>query len=487
MSKFVLLMLIFVSACSSVNQNGFRQPASNDEPGFGTVSQEERQRVRSALMAAEKDGGWTGGGGDGVACFGSKGDARSALNEKGALVPSAYAKIKELYVREYWEFKNHKYASGNKSIGGSFHFIEPVKGQDADKFFDDSMYIVQQLHPFLAARLTDAKKLMGPDARTYLENPLPYKLHDVGEVKVNIPDNCVAVQFAIRYAKSNPGHRPKVFIDIDKKLWDLLLKKNSQKIGVINQTLLEIHEAFYLLAVELGHYNSQSARNMSAFLLSFEIQKSIFSSTEAPFFFGLVLYQLGYRQFVKLFLEDLKRTDPEIFRKLQMQQIYTSLMNKYYRAALDHALFWRPQIALNYDPKAPQFDLSKSPDEIVAEREKAGLRIDALLDPDTQYWLARFGALEAFSQPRTRDYPYSLPNDEAFMYITTMLKGMGRVSRVAFQSLLVNSDRSAMQNSCEQIRIFNQNDLGPRGKFAFDHIYGELGPRALRYCRDQGY
>jgi hypothetical protein len=78
---------------------------------------------------------------------------------------------------------------------------------------------------------------------------------------------CYYAQIARRFSQYWPGAVPEVFVDYDQGLFSLL-GNHGPEYGVVHQAALILHEALYLMRIELGQSYSEPIVRLTSYLLS---------------------------------------------------------------------------------------------------------------------------------------------------------------------------------------------------------------------------
>lgn len=209
------------------------------------------------------NGGWSGGGGTGIACWRNTEDARKAQYARAQNFPlpkELYERIITLEVTEFWENHDKK-------------FVQPLLNETSDGYLNRILnFYFSNILPSFKTKLEQAllqidlseKKLSIGQHLIQIEDTGPIKNY----TKKEITDYCSVVQIAIRYARTINGLvESKLLLDIGLYnklgLRDGVLRREEQ---VINKALLQLHESLYLLGYSLNQSTSEKVRSMSSYL-----------------------------------------------------------------------------------------------------------------------------------------------------------------------------------------------------------------------------
>lgn len=257
------------------------------------------------------------GGGNGIACFEPGIIGTNALDIHGVLKPEYREKIKHLYLVDYWELDRLD------------DYFKPKDGEDPKNFLlrilnEHWLEIDQEL----INKLVYFIKLVEVPSKPNLDEKikgLVRVIHDYKKIAKPIPINCVVVGIFNRYIKSNNQNYPKFSIQGDFDLYEKLLTLNDPQVGILNQALLILHEAIYIIGSELGMSTSYSVRSLSrVFLLKTDLETLKNLDYSPTLSLKILLDELGFDLHTLLFPEEFK-TDPkqksrqESYRTLQLK------------------------------------------------------------------------------------------------------------------------------------------------------------------------
>jgi hypothetical protein len=96
-----------------------------------------------------------------------------------------------------------------------------------------------------------------------------FELTDIPDLKAHLPEKCVRLPIVNRHSKSEWGFEPDACFESDPRLYSLLGQgEDNPKKRILEQAMLILHEALYLVGSELGHGNSVGSRLLAAKLLT---------------------------------------------------------------------------------------------------------------------------------------------------------------------------------------------------------------------------
>lgn len=253
-----------------------------------------RAEVRSSLDRRTRiaAGGWTGSGGGGLACFADAKTAENAVDESGRLKPEMRPLVTRVILLDLWE------------MGVQYGWEAPRQAEDANAYLTRVLdaHLSADM-PYFLAKLRDALKVVGVNWED--QGALPLIL-DAGDLERPVPADCRLVQLVIRYVKSDPGHRPEIFIDVDRDLISRMENGPSWADSRLFGAGLRLHEALWTVGVEFGMPDSKPARQLTAGLMSMNIAGAIAIrpiETRKGLWISY-LYGLGFRDFFSLFWKE---------------------------------------------------------------------------------------------------------------------------------------------------------------------------------------
>ncbi|MGZ3768654.1 MAG: hypothetical protein ACXVCP_10980 [Bdellovibrio sp.] len=265
---------------------------------------EQLERNRTKII---QEGGWSGGGGSGVSCFKDPKDAalaRQAWEHAVPISPDLVKKIISLKVTDYWETENE------------IEYEIPYPGETVDSYLLRVLSPLQRISPTIWRRLHNKLQSIFLDAHLSQVSLTPY--NDLGKIESAQKDpHCAFVQIAHRVSKLGPDGKTQEFtLVVDKNLLAILKTKSGKTSaeGLINQALLKLHEAIYLLGSETGQLTSEKTRLLSRMFLiqgfwkRFEEGASIDGPNAAG---GSLIYlfsMIGFGDIVSLYSENLTGT-----------------------------------------------------------------------------------------------------------------------------------------------------------------------------------
>ena len=293
----------------------FGSQNSLTSPQTGCEAEPAKPNPIILAMGGDNSGG---GGGSGVACFANENDAELARAARASGQPfprHLLSKIVDLETTDHWELR------GNE-------FIEPEPNETSvtylERFIKDYL---DSASPLFAKKLRNAlvrlklDKGLATDLTGHLK-----PIADTGSVLGLDQKNghCALVQIAVRRARTDKNGKIEAVVGIDQDLFNLLGMKNSsisRKDQVINQAMLRLHEAIYLLGYGLGHKTSEQSRLLTGVFFSKQLYSVI---SEFPTWKKLpekaklagatvfLLNQLGFGDFVVVEAQNISPTKKEL-------------------------------------------------------------------------------------------------------------------------------------------------------------------------------
>ena len=237
--------------------------------------------IQSPTTLTRAEGGWSGGGGTGVACWANISEAKQAQSARAKSLPlpkHLYDSITTLEVTDFWERREK-------------NFLPPFANETSDMYLQRILNLY-----FLKAAPSFKEKLEQALFQLELsEKKLPAEvlflapIEDTGPI-MNYTENstenhCSVVQIATRYARTiNNVVETELFLDHELfnklGLRDGILNKQAQ---VINQALLRLHEALYLLGYSINQNTSEKVRSMSSYLVLQESYDTLVSIADKTY------------------------------------------------------------------------------------------------------------------------------------------------------------------------------------------------------------
>jgi hypothetical protein len=277
-----------------------------------------------------KKGGWSGGGGTGIACFTTKEMAEKAKSARAQSLPLSKQlldSITQLYATEVWEWSLQS-------------FVVPENGETSDAYLDRILKsLLESVSPSFYLKLKQALDRTRFD-NTNIANYQSQveSTEDTGPVRrmgangLNASETCTLVQIATRYARTQADGKIEAVIEINKGLYEKLgfsteaiWPEGSQ---IVNQAALKLHEALYLLGYGLNHQTSESVRSMVATLLhrDFLMQDHLLKHKHLRFISRdkiiHILFQNGFGDFPFLETENISS------QKALLRQAYAKYENR---------------------------------------------------------------------------------------------------------------------------------------------------------------
>ncbi|MCM2323714.1 MAG: hypothetical protein NDJ90_10680 [Oligoflexia bacterium] len=216
---------------------------------------------------ASADGGVSDGGGTGLACFETREEALSALDENGALKRGYRARIRSLDTTDAVEYET--------VYGG---FSTPLPGDSALTYL--SRIIETRVKPFspgFAEKLKKAITLADPKAWNSgpgRDGEKVVLLNDLGDSfplrqALRERPDCAVVPLINRRDINTGELWPRVKVTHDPALLAIMRTAGKSRFGsTLNEGILILHEALYILATKMGHRTSERTRDLAAILLS---------------------------------------------------------------------------------------------------------------------------------------------------------------------------------------------------------------------------
>jgi hypothetical protein len=280
---------------------------------FPNKSQIENQSGREGDSAPSlQAGGWSSGGGTGIACWQDPQDAlaaREARTRQRPLPKNLYARIKTLFVTDYWEYRTEKFSRPLPSEN-SVAYMNRI----FDLFFGTASPSFKLSFEQALARVQLSNETDLPEDSQGL---LP--IEDTGPIqgfKSEGSDGfCAVVQIASRHSRTSSAGNLEAKVYLDHELYNKLGLKDgvlSLETQIINQSILRTHEALYLLGYSLDQKTSEKTRVMSSFLFlqeSYELLTRILNKTYAiapdqselsglqKYAIVMILYHHGFGEF----------------------------------------------------------------------------------------------------------------------------------------------------------------------------------------------
>lgn len=212
--------------------------------------------IATASTAFAKDGWGSSGGGSGVACFVTEGQAKEAsetLESGKPLTPTMLKNIKSLVTLDYWEWqKSGKYS------------LMAFKATEFKAMVQETEYTLTNLTPLFVYRMQQAGEIID-----YPKWEADRNLSRVFDAKprFEIPKTCVQVQLIERLSNNNNkfGQGPL------EKFPEVLLKYNPDFFALLNplnKAILVVHEKMYLIGQSAGINTSDRIRSMVMIIFS---------------------------------------------------------------------------------------------------------------------------------------------------------------------------------------------------------------------------
>jgi hypothetical protein len=257
-------------------------------------------------------GGWgSSGGGSGIACFKNVAASIAAavfIKNNQSLTPELMAQIESVKTLEYWEWEQDP----------TFKLASLQAQNLADAILEIHKRIAY-LVPLFAYRLEQSGDLIQFTNWKH-DDKLPRILD--AKPAFSIPSLCQQIQIAARYTKENfespngPSKKiPKVRVDVNIELFN--------KMDLLNQTFLVLHEQIYLLGQSLGHKNSDDIRILVTEFFSEGYDKASPVSKLRYFLKEKLIATLG--DYVNYFGEDLTPNGEPFTQEARLKSFYIML------------------------------------------------------------------------------------------------------------------------------------------------------------------
>lgn len=199
------------------------------------------------------------GGGGGMACFTNNQDADAAIGMDGRVQSGQENRIARLFVFDA--------LYDGRIRTGFFPVLNAETGSSYLMRILNSE--IRRANPQIAQKLAVAIAAVDP-SKWLNRSSLP-RYNDTGAQN---PDGSLQgcpvsryVQLVVRYERSKSGRLPDIVVDADYALLARMHATQSFEQAVINEALLILHEALYLIAVENGNWASERVRILAGDLL----------------------------------------------------------------------------------------------------------------------------------------------------------------------------------------------------------------------------
>ncbi len=323
-------------------KNFFR---SGEQAGSEIQNQEDLQSLlKNAGPQARADGGWSGGGGGGIECdgrvytldyfehkdrlrfFQPENFVETIVNNKIRSNPKLIEK-RELLLAEARKVKLNTHSFLQQNVVSRMRFISPI----------------------LTERLAKALEVVSKSGWQLVDSLPLY--NDVGSAIY--PKGCKPVQLAIRFQQKIPNSLPRTVVYVDRTNLEKMLKTLPPQEAFINLALLVLHEATYLLGMDMGQDNSNQARKITASLLSKDFYEtlemngywsaSIYDRLSEFDFFSILFSYEKTTSFENAHLAKRNRLRLEAFKKIQsvlmqLRIYYINITTDVKSAFLDYLL-----------------------------------------------------------------------------------------------------------------------------------------------------
>lgn len=258
---------------------------------------------------SQSGGGWgSSGGGSGVACFANADMAREAnqyISKNHVLPQSLIDQITELTTLDYWEWKQ-----------GEANALVSISGKSLEEIVYDTHKRMAQLVPLFIFRLQQAGELI--EFKTWSQQDQIPRIDDANPTK-ELPENCKLVQLAARFAKerysvhSGPAKNvPLVRVELNQVLFE--------KLDLLNQAILIIHEQLYLLGQMTGYKTSDKIRSFVMTFFVAELEQ-ISAISEGRYNLRIRLMQY-FGDYLNYFGEDLKYNSKPFTQESRFNSFY---------------------------------------------------------------------------------------------------------------------------------------------------------------------
>lgn len=413
-----------------------------DLSGKPPVAPEVRAEIREELRQRKhqfKKGGWNGGGGSGVACFENAVVANNAIDASGHIREEFISQISELKTLDLWEAEKL-----------DFHFLKFDDQQSAREYVMMALEKLVPIVPQFASHAKAALDLVRPEKWTS-DISIP-RLLDEGPSKLVPPRHCKKVQLVVRYSKTADDHFPQAFVDAHPRLLEKM-RNQKREVSLLSEATILLHEALYLLGVEMNHDNSLSTRQLTVFILSKELHEWLenFPVGIRAIKFISVLGRLGFDHYMRLFTASTQSQRSDIQKSNLQSRIQSQ---KFLSEQVDEAMWYA-----------------------------AGTRFI----PDAKIYFQTSADSKRMSQKMMWYFARNLTQESAFLYLSFTLFRIGKV--LLSNETLVDprfDQKLAVSTYCEQLTIWRNTEMtAPEGKSNVDLI--SVLEMAHSYCASSPY
>ena len=194
------------------------------------------------------EGGWESSGGGGVACFETPEQAKEY--DRGGITDELRKKVRSLEMLESFELKDIATFA--------------AKGRTVKEILASVDSFLETYAPIFRERLRLVEDRI--DYAVWEDNRHLPRVNDAKIMRAITDPRCRSIQLAVRYSRSTPGKLPQLRVEVDRWLFE-------NKLDVINQAILILHERLYVMGKEMKHLSSNPLRALVGWLLCDEIHQ----------------------------------------------------------------------------------------------------------------------------------------------------------------------------------------------------------------------
>ncbi|MGZ3771268.1 MAG: hypothetical protein ACXVCP_09610 [Bdellovibrio sp.] len=291
-----------------------------------SVQAVEHHSTKIQIEPAKLSGGSDSGGGNGIACFKNEAIANKAVNSEGVLNLDFANELNLLQVLDYWEADPKINFFLPRNNENPYSFLERIFAEEW-----------ASIAPEFSKRILDTlKRYQAQDISQTRATSKPHLINDIGTLMKTVPAKCKLIGMVNRYYKRNKNAFPELYIVDDQKIFKMVTSMNGEIIGVLNRSILILHEVLYILGVELGYNSSVTTRGVTRFLLSSNFKNSLIAGQNISFEFKRTVGVLGFDNYPLLFQQksDQKQIFGSQYSQATRQNSYKKFIEKMRQATL---------------------------------------------------------------------------------------------------------------------------------------------------------
>ncbi len=282
----ILLLSLFLTSCSDTSPSG---PKTESPFKFS--------------------GDWESSGGDGVVCFES--DSALKENQEKLKTTKGLNSITVAYTVESLEHYELFFPGSQEDLKLWSELSNPISYQAVvDK-------VLQRLNvyvPVFVQKLELALQQIHVDSWYDID----YDISDIpdSDPSREISSRCVMLQLADRRTQSTEGYLPKAKVIFRGDLF--------AKMSPLNQALLILHEALYLIGKETNHTNSDDIRWVNGMVFSDRLEQfpeNMYFSQQARLVQGLFIEYFG--DYIRLFMKEEFYNNPQQYADILHRNNFT--------------------------------------------------------------------------------------------------------------------------------------------------------------------